>query len=108
MSQERTGKKLLCLTPIGRRPKFRPKTQWQDYVEDLSWSRLGIPADHLSVAEDRHAWRLQLELLPLQPPKDKRILKMDGCFLPPNIHICDKLLMNETFIGIVLQQSFGC
>ena len=32
---------------------------------------------------------------------------MDGCFLPPNIHVFDKLLMNETFIGTVLLQSFG-
>ena len=56
MSQERTAKKLLCSTPIGRRPRGRPRTQWRDYVEDLSWSRLGIPAEHLSfVAEDRDA-----------------------------------------------------
>ena len=26
MSQERTAKKLLCSTPIGRRPRGRPKT----------------------------------------------------------------------------------
>ena len=56
MSQERTAKKLLCSTPIGRRHKGRPRTRWRDYVEDLSWSRLGIPAEHLSfVAEDRDA-----------------------------------------------------
>ena len=78
MSQERTAKKLLCSTPIGRRPRGRPRTRWRDYVEDLSWSRLGIPAEHLSfVAEDRGAWRLQLELLPPRPPKDKRVQKID-------------------------------
>ena len=45
--------------------KGRPRTRWRDYVEDLSWSRLGIAADHLSfVAEYRDVWRLQLELLP--------------------------------------------
>ena len=77
MSQERT-KKLLCSTPIGRRPRGRPRTRWRDYVEDLSWSRLGIPAEHLSfVAEDRDAWRLQLELLPPRPSKDKRFQKID-------------------------------
>ena len=55
-----------------------PKTRWRDYVEDLSWSRLGIPAEHLSfVAEDRDAWRIQLELLPPRPPKDKRVQKID-------------------------------
>ena len=56
MSQERTAKTPLCSTPIGRRPTGRPRTLWRDYVEDLSWSRLGIPAEHLSfVAEDRDA-----------------------------------------------------
>ena len=52
MPQERTAKKLLCSTPIGRRPRSRRRTRWRDYI-DLSWSRLGIPAEHLSfVAED--------------------------------------------------------
>ena len=70
--------KLLCSTPIGRRPRGRPRTRWRDYVEDLSWSRLGIPAEHLSfVAENRDAWRLQLELLPPRPPKNKRVQKID-------------------------------
>ena len=53
MSQESTAKKMLCSTPIGRRPRGRPKTRWRDYVEDFSWSRLGIPAEYLPfVAED--------------------------------------------------------
>ena len=70
MSQERTAKKLLCSTPIGRRPRGRPRTRWRDYVEDLSRSRLGIPGEHLSfIAEDRDAWRLQLELPPRDPPR---------------------------------------
>ena len=78
MSQKRTAKKLLCSTPIGRRPRGRPRTRWRDYVEDLSWSRPGIPAEHLSfVAEDRDAWRIQLELLPPRPPKDKLVQKID-------------------------------
>ena len=76
--QERTAKKLLCSTPIGRRPRGRPRTRWQDYAEDLSWSRLGIPAEHLSfVAEDPDAWRLQLKLLFPRPLKDKRVQKID-------------------------------
>ena len=77
MSQEATAKKLFCSTPIGRRPRGRPRTRWRDYI-DLNWSCLGIPAEHLSfVAEDRDAWRLQLELLPPRPPKDKRVQKID-------------------------------
>ena len=58
MSQEKTAKTLLCSTPIGRRPRSHPRgrTRYRDYVEDLNWSRLGIPAKHLSfVAEDRDA-----------------------------------------------------
>ena len=58
MSQERTA-------PIGGRPRGRPRTRWRNYVEDLSWSPLGNPAERLSlVANDRDAWRFQLELLP--------------------------------------------
>ena len=64
MSQERTAKKLLCSTPISRRPRGRHRTRLRDYAEDLSWSCLGIPAEVLFfVAEDQDAWRLQLELL---------------------------------------------
>ena len=70
VSQGRTAKKLLCSTSIGRRLRGRPRTRWRDYVEDLSWSRLGIPAEHLSfVAEDQDASRIQLELLPSRLPQ---------------------------------------
>ena len=80
MSQERTAKKLLCSTPIGRRLRGRPGTQWRDYVKDLSWSRRGIPAEHLSfVAEDRDAWMLQLELLPRDPPRISGFTKWMVC-----------------------------
>ena len=64
------GHKLLCSKPIGRRPRGRPKTPWRDYVEDLSWSRLGIPEEHLSLLR-------RIEMLkgsnssccPLDPPR---------------------------------------
>ena len=70
MSQERIAKKLLRSTPIGRRPRGRPRSCRRDDVEDLSWSCLGIPAEHLSfVAENRDAWRLQLEMLLPRPPQ---------------------------------------
>ena len=46
MSQERTAKKLLGSTPGGRRSRGRRGTQWQNYVEDLSWSRLDISIQH--------------------------------------------------------------
>ena len=64
MSKEKTAKKLLCSTLIAQRSRGHPRTCWQDYIEDLSWFCLGIPAEHLSfVAEDRDAWRLQLEMM---------------------------------------------
>ena len=78
MSQEKTATRLFCSTSIGRRPRGRPRTRWRDYIEDLSWSRFGILAEHLSfVAENRDACRIQLELLPPRPPKDKRVQKID-------------------------------
>ena len=37
-------------------PRGLRKTRWRDYVEDLSWSRLIIPPEHLAfVAENRDA-----------------------------------------------------
>ena len=35
MPQERTAKKLDCSTPIGRRPRGRPRTRWREYVKIL-------------------------------------------------------------------------
>jgi len=46
----------------------RPRTRWQDYIEDLGWNRLGLqPSEVLEVVADRDVWRLNLELLPPQP-----------------------------------------
>jgi len=37
-------------------------------MKDLGWNRLGLqPSEMLVVVEDRDVWRLNLELLPLQP-----------------------------------------
>ena len=74
MTQDRTAKQLLYSTPIGRRPLGHPRTRWRDYIEDLGWSRLGIPRKHLPVvAQDRDAWKVQLQMLPPRPHKDKRV-----------------------------------
>ena len=32
ISRERTAKRLLCSTPIGRRPRGCTRTQWRDYI----------------------------------------------------------------------------
>ena len=45
-----------------------PKTRWTDYIGDLGWNRLRLhPSEMMDVMEDREVWRLNLELLPLQP-----------------------------------------
>ena len=73
MSHERTAKQLMDALPSGKRPRGRPRTRWQNYVEDLAWSRLGIPPAKLPLIEGGwDAWRSQLELLSPQPQKDKR------------------------------------
>ena len=73
MSQEQTAKHLIDALPSGKRPRGRPRTCWRNYVEDLTWSRLGIPPAKLPlVAGDRDVWRIQLELLSPQSQKDKR------------------------------------
>jgi len=46
----------------------RPRTRWEDYIEDFGWNRLGLqPSEMLKVVADRDVWRLNLELLPPQP-----------------------------------------
>jgi len=48
----------------------RPRTRWQDYIEDLRWNRLGLqPSEMLEVVANRDVWRLNLELLPPQPSR---------------------------------------
>ena len=73
MSYKRTAKQLMDALPSGKRPRWRPKTRWWDYAEDLAWLHLGIPPAKLPlVAGDRSPWRSQLQLLPPQTRKDKR------------------------------------
>ena len=81
MLQERLPKQALLAKANGRRPAERPRTRWTDYIEDLGWNRLGLrPSEMMEVMEDREVWRLNLELLPLQPHgkagnKERRRLK---------------------------------
>ena len=54
----------------GKRPRERPCTHWQNYAEDLTWSRLGIPLAELPlVVADQDIWKSQLKLLHLQLQK---------------------------------------
>ena len=52
-----TAKQLMDALPSSKRPRGRSRTCWRNYVEDLAWSRLGIPPIKLPlVAGDRDAW----------------------------------------------------
>jgi len=70
MPQERLPKQALFAKVKGKRPVGRPRTRWQDYIEDLGLNRLGLqPSEMLAVVADRDVWRLNLELLPPQPSR---------------------------------------
>jgi len=37
-----------------------PRTRWEDYIEDLGWSRFGLqPSEMLEVVSGRDVWRLK-------------------------------------------------
>ena len=64
VSHEQSAIQLMNVLPSGKRLRGQPRTRRQNYVEDLAWSRFGIPpAKLLLVARDRDAWISQLELL---------------------------------------------
>ena len=72
MSHEWTAKQLMDALPSGKKLRGRPRTRSQNYVEDLARLRFGIPpAESPLVAGDRDARRSQLEVLLLQPQKNK-------------------------------------
>ena len=61
-------------TPMGKRPRGRPRTRWRDFISDLAWSCLGVERAELSeIAVDRDVFWVHLGLLPPQLlPKEKR------------------------------------
>ena len=69
MLQERLPKQALLAKANGKRPVVgRLRTRWTNYFEYLGWNRLGLhPSEMMEVMEDREVWRLNLELLPLNP-----------------------------------------
>ena len=71
MSHEQTAKQLMGALPSDKRPRGQTRTHWQNYVEDLAWSRLGIPpVKLLLVAGDQDAWRFQSEDWNVFPESD--------------------------------------
>ena len=70
MPPERLPKQVLLAKANEKRSAGRPRTRWTNYIEDLGWNRLGLyPSEMLDVMEDREEWRLNLDLLPLQPSR---------------------------------------
>jgi len=71
MPQERLLKQALLAKVKGKRPVGRPRTHWEEYIEDLGWNRLGLqPRKMLKVVADRDVWLLIFELLSPQPLTD--------------------------------------
>jgi len=69
--QNASGKKAsqtsLLAKVKGKRPVGRPRTRWENYIEELGWNRLELqPSEMLEVVADRDVWRLNVELLPPQ------------------------------------------
>ncbi|KAL7836057.1 hypothetical protein SRHO_G00284040 [Serrasalmus rhombeus] len=55
-------------SPLGRRPRGRPRTRWRDYIAQLAWEHLGIPPRELvEVAGEREVWASLLRMLPPRP-----------------------------------------
>ena len=53
MTHEQTAKQLIDALPSAKKLRGRPRTRWQNYVEDLAWSRLEIsPSKLILVAGD--------------------------------------------------------
>jgi len=51
-------KQALFANVKGKRPVGRPRTRWEDYIEDLGWNRLGLqPSEMLEMVADRDMWR---------------------------------------------------
>ena len=70
MLQERLPKQALLAKANGRRSVGRSRTRWTNYTDDLGWNHLGLhPNKKMDVMEDCEMWRLNLELLPLQPSR---------------------------------------
>ena len=66
----KTPQQALLAQANERRSVRRPKTRWNNYIEDIGWNRWGLhPSEMMDVMEDREVWLLNLELLPPQPTR---------------------------------------
>lgn len=54
--------------PTGMKPQDRPRTQWEDYISNVSWEHLGTPhQEQESVAVEKAVWNTLLSLLSPRP-----------------------------------------
>jgi len=73
MPRERLPKQAFLTKIKGKRPAGRPRTRWEDYIEDLRWNRLGLqPSEMLEVVADRDCDGSILSC-------HERVLKEDVC-----------------------------
>jgi len=76
MPQKRLAKQALLAKVKRKRSVGRPRTRWQDYIEDLGWNCLGLqPSEMLEVVADRYVWRSILSCCPRNPHGHERVLK---------------------------------
>jgi len=72
MSHETLARQVLLATPIGKRPRGRPRTRWPDCISGLAWSRLGVePAELSEIAENREVFRASQLCCARCPPQRK-------------------------------------
>ena len=92
MLHEWHPKQTLFAKVSGKRLVGRPSTRWLDYIKGLGWNHLGLyPSETQSVLVDRKLWRLNLELLLLQPPRKsgRKKIKKTHDIHNANESVCD-------------------
>ena len=68
MPKEKLPKQALLAKANGRKPVGQCRAGWTNYIKDLGWNCLKLhPSKMMDVMKDREVWRLNHELLPLQP-----------------------------------------
>ena len=113
--QERLPKQALLAKANGRRPVGRLRTRWINYIENPGWNRFGLhPSEMMNLTEDRAVWRLNIELLPPQPPRKsekrkKKKRKRSGYILVQrelNAHGFFKSPTHLVKFGVIAEEKF--
>jgi len=60
----------------------RPRTRWEDYIEDLGWNRMELhSSEMLAVAANHDVRQLNLELLTRQPSRTRTGAERRRCHI---------------------------